>query len=296
MTTTTEGRNPESGRLDQLSSREIVDLMSREDEHVVAGVRRAAPQIAAVVDAIAERLERGGRLFYFGAGTSGRLGVVDASECPPTFSTDPSMVVGFIAGGDGALRHAVEGAEDSAEGGAQDLAGYDFGPDDVAVGITASGTAPYVIGAVEHAKQKGGFTACIVCNEGSPLAGLVDVAIEAVVGPEVLSGSTRLKAGTATKLVLNMLSTGAMVRLGKCYGNLMVDLQASNAKLKKRSVRIVSIATGLDENEAAEVLARCDGEVKTAIVVGVHGIDVAAARARLAASGGRVRQALGDPQ
>lgn len=294
----TESRNPASAALDTLTPRQIVDLMAAEDARCVAAVEAAAPAIAGAVEAIADRLARGGRLFYLGAGTSGRLGVLDASECPPTFSTDPGLVVGLIAGGDHALRHAVEGAEDKGALGVADLEAHGFGAEDVAVGITASGGAPYVLAAMDHARAQGGVTIGICCSPGAPLSSHVDHPIEAVVGPEILSGSTRLKAGTATKLVLNMLSTGAMVLLGKCYGNLMVDLQASNKKLVGRSRRIVATATRTEEAAAAEALSAANGEVKTAIVALRCGIDADAARALLAEHGGRVRAALvagGDP-
>lgn len=289
---TTEAQNAASTDLDAMDARQIVALMAREDARCVAAVERAAPSIAKAIDAIALRLERGGRLFYFGAGTSGRLGVLDASECPPTFSTDPKLVIGLIAGGDHALRHPIEGAEDRGELGVADLRAHHFGAADVAVGITASGTAPYVLAAIEYAKSSGGATIGICCNAGAPLSTAVDVPIELLVGPEVLSGSTRLKAGTATKLALNMLSTGAMVRLGKCYQNLMVDLQASNQKLRKRAIRIVGIAAGLGLAAAEDTLRACDGEVKTAIVAARRGVAPAVARQLLAQTGGRVRQAL----
>lgn len=288
----TEATNERSRDLDRMSAREIVALMCDEDRAVLDAVAAASDTIARAIDEVSSRLERGGRLVYVGAGTSGRLGVLDAAECPPTFRSDPGQVVGVIAGGDAALRSAVEGAEDDVEAGAAALRELDFGSGDVCVGITASGSAPFVLGACDHARRVGGSTVALVCNRGTDLAARADIAIEVVVGPEVLSGSTRLKAGTATKLVLNMLSTGSMVRLGKCYRNVMVDLRASNQKLRARAVRIVRDATGLDESAAREQLARSDGEVKTAIVAARLGLPPEAARVRLADHGGRVRDVL----
>ncbi|MCA8944191.1 MAG: N-acetylmuramic acid 6-phosphate etherase [Planctomycetes bacterium] len=289
---TTERALGESAHLDRMTASEIVDLMIREDRRVVDAVHAARVAIARAVELVADRLECGGRLFYVGAGTSGRLGVLDASECPPTFGTAPDLVVGIIAGGDAALRVAIEGAEDDRDAGRADLRAAGFGAEDAVVGVTASGTAPYVLGAIEFARVVGGLTIGLCCNAGASLSAGVELPIEVVVGPEVLSGSTRLKAGTATKLVLNMLSTGVMVRLGKCFGNAMVDLQASNAKLRRRAERIVRDATGLDAVAAAELLAACDGEVKTSIVAARSGVGADEARGRLRASNGRVRGAI----
>jgi N-acetylmuramic acid 6-phosphate etherase len=240
----TEGRNPDSADIDRLSARQIVELMNREDARVAEAVGREAEPIARAVELIAERLRAGGRLVYIGAGTSGRLGVLDASECPPTFNSPPGQVIGLIAGGSAALTRAVEGAEDREEDGAADLRLARLSAADVLVGIATSGRTPYVIGGLKHARSIGAATIGLSCNPQSALHEHADIAITPVVGPEVVSGSTRLKAGTATKMVLNMLSTGTMVRLGKTYGNLMVDLQARNAKLVERSARIVSLVTG----------------------------------------------------
>ena len=291
---TTEAVNPDSADLDRLSTLELVRLINAEDAKVAAAVAAQAETIAQAVDLIAARLADGGRLVYIGAGTSGRLGVLDASECPPTFNADPDQVVGLIAGGDHALRHAVEGAEDSGEAGAADVRAISLSANDVLVGITASGTAPYVLAALDAAREVGAATIALTCNTDSPAEAHADLAIAVVVGPEVLAGSTRMKAGTATKLVLNTLTTGAMVRLGKTYGNLMVDLQASNAKLVGRSRRILQRLSDLDETAAEELLARCDGELKTAILVARLGIDADTARQRLADANGRLRIALDD--
>lgn len=289
---TTEARNPASEGLDGLSTLEIVRIMNAEDARVAEAVGREAPAIATVVDVVADRLSRGGRLIYTGAGTSGRLGVLDASECPPTFNTDPSMVVGLIAGGHTALTTAVEGAEDSPELGAKDLADIKLSADDVLVGIATSGRTPYVVGGLRYAREIGAYTVALSCNAEAEIITMADTAITPVVGPEVLSGSTRLKAGTATKLVLNSITTGAMVQLGKTFGNLMVDLRPTNSKLQSRAVRIVSHGTGLPLDKAGELLQRCDGEVKVAIVAHGRSIDAAAARDRLAESKGHVGRSI----
>lgn len=271
----------------------MVRLMNEEDARPALAVRAELPRIAAAIDGIAARMRAGGRLIYVGAGTSGRLGVLDAAECPPTFSTPPGLVVGLIAGGERALTHAVEGAEDDAAAGKADLLALDPGPLDSVVGIAASGGTPYVVAALAAARGLGAFTVSLACNRPSPLEAVADCAIAALVGPEIITGSTRLKAGTAQKLVLNMISTGVMIRLGKTYGNLMVDVQATNAKLRGRARRIVTLATGLAPAAAAELLAACDGEVKTAIVAQLGQVDPDEARRRLAGAGGMVRQALG---
>jgi N-acetylmuramic acid 6-phosphate etherase len=288
----TEARNPASAELDKLSTLELVRLMNREDAGVASAVALQLENVARAVDVIAERLRVGGRLVYVGAGTSGRLGVLDAAECPPTFSSPPGQVVGLIAGGLPALSRAVEGAEDHPEFAAQDLDAINFSAADALVGIASSGRTPYVEGALRHARQRGAFSVGLFCNPESDLHALVDVAITPVVGPEVLTGSTRLKAGTATKLVLNMLSTGVMVRLGKTYGNLMVDLKATNNKLRARSNRIVRQFTGITTEEADGLLQRCGGELKTALVAQRGGLSPDEARARLAKANGKVRIAL----
>lgn len=290
---TTERRNPASEGIDSLSALEIVRLMNAEDAGVAAAVGRVTDEIARAVEVVAARLRAGGRLIYLGAGTSGRLGVLDAAECPPTFNSPPEQVLGVIAGGRGAMFRSVEGAEDHPELAAADLAAIELGASDVVVGIATSGRTPYVIGGLQYARQQGAYAIALACNEEAALAEHADLAIVPIVGPEVISGSTRLKAGTATKMVLNMISTGAMVLLGKTYGNLMVDLRASNSKLSDRARRIVAAITGATEAEAADQLARCDGEVKTAIVAQVCGISPEIARRRLDECGGHLRQAIG---
>ncbi len=264
---TTEARNPRSTDLDGLSALEFVRLTVAEDREMLAAVEREAASIARAIEAVADRLRAGGRLFYLGAGTSGRLGVLDAAECPPTFSTDPALVVGVIAGGEAALRRAVEGAEDDPGQGASDLRARDFAETDALVGIATSGRTPYVLGALAHAREVGGLTIGLSCNADSPVAAAAEIAITPVVGPEVLSGSTRLKAGTATKLVLNTLTTGVMVRLGKVYRNLMVDLQAGSRKLVDRSLRIVREVCRVDEEAARRLLLAAGGASKTAIAM-----------------------------
>jgi N-acetylmuramic acid 6-phosphate etherase len=289
---TTERVNDASLEIDRLDAIDLVRLMNAEDARVAGAVQAVLPAIAEAVEGIACRLQQGGRLIYVGAGTSGRLGVLDAAECPPTFSTPADMVIGIIAGGNEALTRAVEEIEDRQESGQQDLKAVSVGPDDTVVGIAASGRTPYVLGALRYARSCGAFTVAVTCNAGSPLAAAAEVAIEPIVGPEVIAGSTRLKAGTATKMVLNMLSTGAMVLLGKTYGNLMVDLRPTNAKLRARTMRIVQRITGLDADEAAHLLSLAGGETKTAMVAGLAAIPVEEARRRLHASGGSVREAI----
>jgi N-acetylmuramic acid 6-phosphate etherase len=289
---TTEARNPRTLQLDAMPTAELLAVMNDEDRHVAEAVRHELPRIAAAVDAIAERMRKGGRLIYCGAGTSGRLGVLDAVECAPTFSASPELVVGLIAGGPGAFVKAVEGAEDSDTLGADDLRRLSLGGKDVVVGIAASGRTPYVVGALRYARAVHALTVAVVCNRGSAVAGAAELPIEVVTGPEVLTGSTRLKAGTATKLVLNMLSTGAFVRLHKVYGNLMVDLQATNQKLVARAQRIVADAAGCCADTAERLLRACDGEVKTAIVAHCKGVDAARARTLLFHTTGSVRAAL----
>ncbi|MFF7185082.1 N-acetylmuramic acid 6-phosphate etherase [Streptomyces sp. NPDC008222] len=289
---TTEAFRPELAEIDRLPTLRIAQIMNGEDATVPAAVAARLPQIAAAIDAVAERMARGGRLVYAGAGTAGRLGVLDASECPPTFNTDPSQVVGLIAGGPGAMVTSVEGAEDSRKLAAQDLDALGLTARDTVVGISASGRTPYALGAVEHARAAGALTVGLSCNADSPLAAAADHGIEIVVGPELLTGSTRLKAGTAQKLVLNMLSTITMIRLGKTYGNLMVDVRASNDKLRARSRRIVALATGADDEEIERALAATDGEVKNAILTLLGAVDGPTAARLLAESDGRLRTAL----
>jgi len=288
----TEQRNPNSMQLDSLSAQELVALINREDQQVALAVEKCLPQIASAVEKIVAAFERGGRLVYVGAGTSGRLGVLDASECPPTYGVKPEMVVGLIAGGDHALRHPIEGAEDNVQQGQADLKEIDFSARDVLVGIAASGRTPYVLGALNYAKQLGATTVSIASNPKSKMAEVADIAIETVVGPEVLTGSSRMKSGTAQKLVLNMLTTASMVLIGKCYQNLMVDVQASNEKLKARALKIVMEATECDNEAAANVLAKANGQVKLAILMQLSGLDALEAQSLLDKSNGKLRQAL----
>jgi N-acetylmuramic acid 6-phosphate etherase len=288
----TEARNPLSEAIDSLSPREIVALMNAEDAKVVEAVRCVADEVATAIEWAAERFLRGGRLVYAGAGTSGRLGVLDASECPPTFSTPPEMVVGLIAGGPRALTRAVEGAEDHPEQGAEDVALLRVDANDLVVGIAMSGRTPYVLGAVREARARGARTVGLACNRPSLLGREVDLEIAPLVGAEVISGSTRLKAGTATKMVLNMITTGAMVRIGKTLGNRMIDLQPTNEKLRIRSRRILRELAGVDDARAAEVLAACQGRLKRALVVALAGVSPDEADALLLAHGGQVRAAV----
>lgn len=290
-TRTTESRNPATRNIDQVSTRELVRLMNTEDRLVAEAVSTQGDVIAEAITQIVARMRQGGRLIYLGAGTSGRLGVLDASECPPTFNTAPERVVGLIAGGEIALTTAVEGAEDDADAGAQELAALDITALDSVVGIASSGRTPYVLGGVREARRRGALTIGLTCNAGTPLHELAALTIAPLVGAEVLTGSTRLKAGTAQKMVLNMLSTGVMIRWGKTYGNLMVDVQPSNNKLRARARQIVAQATGVSEREAAVALAAA-GEVKTAIVALLAEITPAEARQRLDKAGGVVRRAL----
>ncbi|WP_371598432.1 N-acetylmuramic acid 6-phosphate etherase [Streptomyces sp. NBC_00564] len=291
-TLTTEAFRPELAEIDQLPTVEIARLMNGEDATVPRAVAARLPLIAAAIDDIAVRMSRGGRLIYAGAGTAGRLGVLDASECPPTFNTAPSEVVGLIAGGPSAMVTSIEGAEDSKELAARDLTELALTSDDTVVGVSASGRTPYAIGAVEHARAQGALTIGLSCNADSALAAAADHGIEVVVGPELLTGSTRLKAGTAQKLVLNMLSTITMIRLGKTYGNLMVDVRASNEKLRARSRRIVALATGATDEEIEQALAATDGEVKNAILTILGGVDGPTAARLLEESHGHLRAAL----
>jgi N-acetylmuramic acid 6-phosphate etherase len=290
--TITEARNPRTAAIDSLSSLEIVTLINDEDAKVAPAVRCELPQIARAADIIVERLQRGGRLLYFGAGTSGRLGVLDASEMPPTFSTPPKLVQGFIAGGDAALRRSIEAVEDDAEAGAQVVREAGVSEADVVVGITASGGAPWVLGALAEAQQRRAATVALTCNPDSPLAHRADVVIAPVVGPEVIAGSSRMKAGTAQKMVLNMLSTATMIRLGKVYGNLMVDVQPTNAKLRHRAVRILQEAAGADADTAQRALEATGHAVKSALVMLLADVNADQAKRRLAVAGGFVRQAV----
>ncbi len=290
---TTESVNSASEKIDSLSALEIIQIIHQDDLQVAVAVGRVADSIAAAVERIAEAFRSGGRLIYIGAGTSGRLGVLDASECPPTFSTDPAMVVGVIAGGPTALTQAIEGAEDNPQAAVGDLQKLGLSSRDVLVGIASSGRTPYVIGGMQLARQLGATTVAVVCNSPSEMDAHADILIAPIVGPEIVSGSTRLKAGTATKMVLNMLTTAAMIRIGKTYGNLMVDLRASNSKLKIRAKRLVARLTGVDDDAADQLLEACRGEVKTAVVMHRRRVDAETARDLLQQAGGQLREVIG---
>ena len=287
-----EQRNPNTLHIDALSSLEIVTLLNHEDKQVAFAVEKNLPQIAQAVEHIVAAFQSGGRLVYMGAGTSGRLGVLDASECPPTFGVPSSMVVGLIAGGEAALRNAVEGAEDNREAGEQDLRHIHFSRKDVLVGIAASGRTPYVIGGLQYAKQLGATTISLVSNPNASMSDIADIAITTAVGPEALTGSSRLKSGTAQKMVLNILTTAAMIRLGKCYQNLMVDVQATNQKLKARAIRIVMQATECDQITAEQTLFTTHGNAKLAIMMLLSGLDKDQAEAVLTQNKGRLKDAL----
>ncbi|GGD31512.1 MULTISPECIES: N-acetylmuramic acid 6-phosphate etherase [Franconibacter] len=287
-----ESRNPQTMDLDALSTLEMVTRFNEQDARVAQAVKATLPEVAQAVDAAADALKAGGRIIYMGAGTSGRLGVLDASECPPTFGVPHGLVVGLIAGGPGALLKAVEGAEDNPQLGEEDLKALNLTARDLVVGLAASGRTPYVIGGLQYARAAGCKTVAISCNPASPIAREADIAISPVVGPEALTGSTRLKSGTAQKLVLNMISTGAMVKFGKVYQNLMVDMKATNVKLVDRACRMVMEATGVAREEAQAVLEQTGYEVKPAILMVLTGLDASAAEARLAAHNGFLRAAL----
>ena len=288
----TEQPNPASARIDTLPTEEVLRVINAEDGKVAAAVGLEIPAIARAVDAIVAAIERGGRLFYIGAGASGRLGVLDAAECPPTFNTPPGMVQGIIAGGDAALSHATEASEDDDALGAQDMAARGFTAHDALVGIAASGRTPYVLGAIAEARRLGALTLGISCVPESELAHAVDIAITPVVGPEAIAGSTRMKAGTAQKMALNMLSTGVFIRMGYVYGNLMVNVQPRNAKLADRARHIVAQAADVSHDHARELLAAAGGSVATAIVMGKTGLELAPAERRLAEAGGRIAKAI----
>jgi len=288
----TEQLNPASAEIDLLSTPEILAIMNEEDQKVAPAVARQIPAIARAVDAIVEAFRASGRLYYIGAGTSGRLGVLDAAECPPTFSAPPGMVQGIIAGGEAAVARATEASEDRPESGEADLRARGFTSRDVLVGLTASGRTPYVLGAVRAARSLGAHTIAVTCNPGAEVSALVDFPIEVEVGPEIIAGSTRLKAGTAQKLVLNMLSTGAMIRLGYVYRNLMVNLEAKNDKLRDRARRIAAQAAGCSQEQAAQALAEASGDVRAAIVMLKRGVGPAKARELLASAGNRISAAL----
>ncbi|MBV9157616.1 MAG: N-acetylmuramic acid 6-phosphate etherase [Acidobacteriaceae bacterium] len=289
----TEAANPSSASIDLLSTEEMLRVINAADQEVAIAVEREIPKIAAALDGIVERLELGGHLFYIGAGTSGRIGVLDASECPPTFNTPPELMQALIAGSDYALRHSVEKAEDDPKQGKQDLADRQFGAGDVLVGIAASGRTPYVLGGIEYARSMGALTIGLSCTPDSELARAAEISITPAPGPEVIAGSTRMRAGTATKLVLNMLSTGAMIRLGYVYSNFMVNVQPVNVKLTDRGRRIVAAVAGVSYDEASQLLDAA-GSVRIAILMQKCKLSRSEAEARLAATKGRLRLALGE--
>jgi N-acetylmuramic acid 6-phosphate etherase len=292
----TEQPNPASHRIDTLPTAAILNIINDQDHQVAPAVRAIIPQITRAVDAAVEAIRNGGHIIYIGAGTSGRLGVLDAAECPPTFNVPPGLVQGIIAGGENALARATEATEDDPESGAHDIIRYGCGKNDLLVGIAASGRTPYVLGAVRKARELGAVTAGISCTPNSLLSREVDIPIEPLPGPEVISGSTRMRAGTATKLVLNMLSTAVMIRLGYVYGNLMVNVQPKNEKLVDRATRIISAAAQVDYSQAAQLLEASGHSVKTAIVMARLAIDRATAEAKLAEAQGRIAVALGEAQ
>ena len=289
---TTERRNPLSAHIDELPTLEMVKIVNGEDQKVALAVEKILPEIARAVDIITDRLARGGRLFYLGAGTSGRLGILDASECPPTYGVEPELVQGVIAGGIPAIFKAQEGAEDNPELAKEDLAERGFGKGDVLVGIAASGRTPYVIGGLQYARKLGAATIALACSANAAIAEYADIALLPVTGAEVVTGSTRMKAGTAQKLVLNMLSTVTMIKLGKVYGNLMVDVKTSNAKLEERAKNIVMEATGCSREESIAALSEARGNAKLAIFIHLTGADFAAGQAALARADGHLAQAL----
>ena len=288
----TESRNHHSEHIDTLSTLEMLKVINNEDKKVPFAVEATLPHIARLVDKVVTAFSQGGRLIYCGAGTSGRLGILDASECPPTYGTPHDMVIGLIAGGHKAILQAVENAEDNVQLGAEDLRQLNFNAKDVLVVIAASGRTPYVIGALEYARSLGAVTGAISCNPDSPIAQRADIAITPIVGPEVVTGSSRMKAGTAQKLVLNMITTGAMIKMGKVFGNLMVDVEATNAKLIERQIRIVMQATECDRATAEQALAQCQRHCKTAILMILAGVDAQQATQLLAQNKGFIRQAL----
>lgn len=288
----TESRNEASVNLDSMSAAQIARLMSQQDELVPIAVEKVNNEIASAIEWTADAIKKGGRLIYIGAGTSGRLGVLDASECPPTFNSRPEQVVGLIAGGTGALTTAIEGAEDDPNLGKNDLQSIRFNSKDIVIGIATSGRTPYVLGAIEYANSIAAKSVGITCNTDTPIHKIANLTIAPIVGPEILSGSTRLKAGTATKMVLNRITTGAMVLLGKTFGNFMVDLRSSNEKLKQRSVRILKELTNINESKAEQLLIDCQGQLKVAIVSEKIGICPDQARTRLANHQGHLGRAL----
>lgn len=290
----TESRNHDSENIDTLSTLDMLSVINNEDKKVPLAIEKVLPEIAQLVDNVAVAFTQGGRLIYCGAGTSGRLGILDASECPPTFGTPHEMVIGLIAGGHKAILQAVENAEDNAQLGEEDLRQLNFNEQDILVGIAASGRTPYVMGALQYAKSLGAITGAISCNPESPITKLADIAITPVVGAEVITGSSRMKAGTAQKLILNMITTGAMIKIGKVFGNLMVDVEATNAKLVERQIRIVMQATECKRAIAEEALSQCQRHCKTAILMILANIDAKQATQMLNQNKGFIRKALGE--
>jgi len=288
----TERRNPNTAQIDRVSTLEMLQLINQEDQQVALAVAQVLPQIAAAVDLIAAQLKQGGRLFYIGAGTSGRLGILDASECPPTFGVETGLVIGLIAGGDIAMRNAVEGAEDNPESCVKDLQAHEFNAQDVLVGLAASGRTPYVLGGLAYARSLSARTIAVACSQNSQIGAMAEITIEPLPGPEVITGSTRLKAGTAQKLVLNMLSTGTMIKLGKVYGNLMVDVRASNHKLIERCKQIVCEATGIERSQAEALLEATAYDVKLAILLEKTGLPLPQAKQLLQQAEGYLQRAI----
>lgn len=289
---TTEQRNPNTWEIDNVSTLEMVKLINAEDQKVALAIAEVLPEIAMAIDRIAAQFKQGGRLIYIGAGTSGRLGILDASECPPTYGVDPNLVIGLIAGGDTAIRNAVEGAEDSHEQCVTDLKTIYFNSKDVLVGLAASGRTPYVLGGLAYAKQLQAYTIAIACTQQSEIGSIADLAIEPLPGPEVITGSTRMKAGTAQKLILNMLTTGSMIKMGKVYSNLMVDVRASNQKLNERAKRIIRDATGIDRDQAEYLLRETNYDVKLSIFIAKTGLDKAQAVQILQEAEGYLQKAI----
>ena len=289
---TTERRNPASAHIDSCTTLEMVTIMQQEDSKIASAIEKILPEIARAIDATSQRLENGGHLFYLGAGTSGRLGILDASECPPTYGTDPELVQGLIAGGIPAIFRAQEGAEDNPGLAVHDLKEHGFSAKDVLVGIAASGRTPYVIGGLKYARELGALTIALACSEHAEIAALADIALTPVTGPEVVTGSTRMKAGTAQKLVLNMLSTGTMIKLGKVYGNLRVDVKASNKNLEERAIRIVMEGSGCERTEAEKALKGADGHAKLAILMVVAGVSAGEGKALLERTSGHLAAAI----
>lgn len=289
---TTERRNPASAHIDSCTTLEMVTIMQQEDSKIAAAIQKILPDIARAIDETSLRLQEGGRLFYLGAGTSGRLGILDASECPPTYGTNPELVQGLIAGGIPAIFRAQEGAEDNPCLAVHDLKEHGFSAKDVLVGIAASGRTPYVVGGLQYAQKIGALTIALACSEHAEIAALADIALTPVTGPEVVTGSTRMKAGTAQKLVLNMLSTGTMIKLGKVYGNLMVDVKASNKKLEERAIRIVMEGSGCERTEAEKALKGADGHAKLAILMVVTGVSAGEGKALLERTSGHLAAAI----